>query len=676
MSLHRFEQTVRAVHDHLYANANIRTPEELQNEVAKVLITLAWGGQNGSLGPLDVRLSRAVQRGDLAECKELADVVRTTFESYKQVHTQYETNDALLLDERSIAYVTASLATYAYSGNERDWLGDALEVFRSTAAKRLGGQFFTDQRVTDLAMTLLEYEPDRHDMLDVSAGTGGFLLSAHKQARKAGQLDARIYGIEVDAKLAHLGNSTLKHFGVTRRSVVFQSDSLRPPSDWPVDLRRAVIDGTHQRLAGNPPFGAKITVKDPAVLQRFQLGRAWSKDSGGVWTASRRVVPRPPDILFLERNLQLAEPGVGRVALVTPYQTLSGPKLGFVREWLMREARLVAVVDLPADTFQPWTGTKTALVVYERRQRPLDVWCGDEEHAVFMGIARHIGHDRRGNPVEDANGQVKTDLPAIAEAFRAWRAGQNPSKLHDGCFEIPASRINRQVDLRINASFHRPEASEARSHLATASSDHYDVVKLGSLVQRVFCPGRFKRRYVDDASDGVLFLGGSNISQAVTTNRKYLSKEDPHLPELQVEEGWVLLTRSGSTGIVSSVPSAWAHLAISEHVIRIVPKDNFPAGYIEAYLRSELGQRLLAAGVFGSVIDEITPEFVANLPVPVPCDENFMHRVASLQDAARHARDAAVVHTRAASVALDAFTRDSGVFWESAVTAMPVDDLR
>lgn len=633
---------VSSIHDHLYASANIRTPEELQSEVAKILLAVVWGQREGRAWPPGGAGSGPA--GGQEETAAAAARVRRLFEGYKRAHGGYPAGEPLALDDRSIAYVGTRLASFTFGGAERDWLGDALEVFRSIAAKRLGGQFFTDQRVTDLAMRLLEFDPRCHDLLDVCAGTGGFLIAAHKRARALGvAAPARVLGIEADAKLAHLANSTLAHFGRAGGGpAVGHGDSLRPVAEWGPPLAGKVAEDSHQRLASNPPFGVKITISDPAILSRLDLGHGW-KRAGECWERTQRIVPRPPDVLFLERNLRLAEPGSGRVALVTPYQVLSGPRLGYVREWLLRHARLVAVVDLPADTFQPWTGTKTALIVYERRSAPLPRWNG-EDYPVFMALARHIGHDRRGRPVLDGRGGIRTDLPDVARAFEAWRGGTDPATVHPGAFVTRASRITPATGLRFNAAFCEPAAVGARMALAGAQrAQDYRVVRLGDVTKRVFCPGRFRRRYTTGPGDGVLFLGGGNITQLVTTNRKYLSRSDPHLDGLRVEAGWVLVTRSGSTGIVSSVPPSWHGLAVSEHVIRIVPDDEALDGrYLEAYLRSRLGQRLLAAGVFGSVIDEITPGYVSDMLIPLPRDEMLVKRVAAAQAEANAARENAM----------------------------------
>ena len=129
-------------------------------------------------------------------------------------------------------------------------------------------------------------------------------------------------------------------------------------------------------------------------------------------------------------------------------------------------------------------------------------------------------------------------------------------------------------------------------------------MRIQDVVDKIFYPGRFKRNYVDRYPEAVPFLGGANISQLMVTTDKWLSPNDPKLESLRVSAGWLLVTRSGSTGIVSSVPAAWEGFALSEHVIRIVPNPRkLDPAYIQAFLRSEYGQEQLSRGVFGSVID-------------------------------------------------------------------------
>ncbi|MDR1426784.1 MAG: N-6 DNA methylase [Bifidobacteriaceae bacterium] len=639
-----FDARMRTVHDHLYANANIRLPEDLLGDVAKVIQCLAWAAAAGDGPRLTSDEVPLALTGDRNVVSALGGELRGLFAAYNKAMRRYPRSEACLrLNDPSLAYIVASLHGVDMSDASRDWLGDALEVFRSTAAKRLGGQFFTDQKVTSLAIELVRFDPSTDDLVDICAGTGGFLIAGVRAGQ--GEVDrktSKIIGVEVDASLAHLANATLDHLANFPSEAVYNADSLRDPTQWPANLRRTVIPGTHRCLASNPPFGQKITVKDRAVLASFALGHVWARRNAR-WRQTKRTSPTPPDVLFLERNVQLAVPGEGRVAIVLPYQILSGPMLGYVREWILQHTKVLAIVDLPEETFQPWTGTKTALVVLERRDVALDEW-KPEDYPVFMAVSEHIGHDRRGVPIVDEDGRVLSDLGRIARAYSRHLAGADPSSAYRNCFSVSALRFNDENDLRINAAFHRPASVIVRDRLREDRQDgSFDIKTIAEVTKAVFFPGRFKRDYVGDPAQGVQFFSGTNITQLLPTNRKYLSKLDPKLAGLQVKAGWILVTRSGSTGIVSSVPEAWDGLAMSEHVIRIVPDDaKVPGAYIEAFLRSEMGQRLMSQGVFGSVIDQISPEHISKMPIPIPRNEALLKRIAGLQYAANKRRQESI----------------------------------
>ena len=116
------------------------------------------------------------------------------------------------------------------------------------------------------------------------------------------------------------------------------------------------------------------------------------------------------------------------------------------------------------------------------------------------------------------------------------------------------------------------------------------------------------------------------------------------MSELQVKEGWILITRSGSTGITAVVPKAWDGYAISEHVIRIVPDPLLLAPeYIYAFLRTRSAQEAISRGVFGSVIDEIDPEFIGNLEVHVPTNADVLERIVKVIRSGEVARQSAIV---------------------------------
>jgi type I restriction-modification system DNA methylase subunit len=557
-----------------------------------------------------------------------------------------------------LAYIASYLNGINFANKERDYFGDALEVFRSTWAKQAGGQFFTDQRVTALALQLINFDPaNGDDLIDLCAGTGGFLLAGFHHIKglvKTGKgtekniiklASKSLIGVEIDEQISDVGNSTLaSRLGGKDGRHIFCANSL---DEKKLSLTKLIKFGSHLCAATNPPFGAKIQVKDKEILNQYELARL-KGTSVEETIRSTEASPRSPDILFIEQNIKLLKPGKGRLAIVMPYQLLSGAQATYIRYWIMLNCEITAVIDLPSETFQPHTGTKTSLVVLRRRERPLLNIEDYEDSEIFMATPRWIGHDRRGNPtfVRSPDGmftnQILTDFPEIAQAFEAFRKDQSLDNYSEA-YTINSNEILKDKHLRINAMFYRQRDKASLISDVQHQNKDWKTLRIGSVVKKVFYPGRFKRNYVDKYPGAVPFLGGSNITELITETGKWFRPDDPHINQLRVKAGWILVTRSGSTGIVSMVPPAWDGFAMSEHVIRIIPDEEKLSGeYIYAFLKSNLGQLELAKGIFGSVIEEISPESISEINVLIPKNKKVFERIDLGVKEAQRNRDLAI----------------------------------
>jgi type I restriction enzyme M protein len=235
-----------------------------------------------------------------------------------------------------------------------------------------------------------------------------------------------------------------------------------PHRGWP-DPVRARLDadlGTFDFVFTNPPFGAKIPVDDPRILEQFDLGHRWSQDRQGQWVRKFDVQSSvAPEVLFVERCVQWARPGTGQVAIVLPDGILGNPDAEYIRYWILQQCQVLASVDLPVEAFLPQVGVQASLLFLRRKsQAEIDAEAMGhvEDYPVFMAIAETVGHDRRGNTlyVRDADGaemvfshskdvlrsrggrrvavtvsltekQVDDDLPRVADAYRHFlRTGQ------------------------------------------------------------------------------------------------------------------------------------------------------------------------------------------------------------------------------------------------------------
>ena len=139
----------------------------------------------------------------------------------------------------------------------------------------------------------------------------------------------------------------------------------------------------------------------------------------------------------------------------------------------------------------------------------------------------------------------------------------------------------------------------------------------------IFNGPRFSRTYVDDPGYGIPFLGSTDILAADLSWLPLISKKQVvTLPELIIEEGWTLITCSGTIGRMAYARPEMVGMAGSQHFMRVVPDpDKILPGYLYAYLSSRFGMPLVVGGTYGAIIQHIEPHHIADLPVPLFGDE-------------------------------------------------------
>lgn len=168
-------------------------------------------------------------------------------------------------------------------------------------------------------------------------------------------------------------------------------------------------------------------------------------------------------------------------------------------------------------------------------------------------------------------------------------------------------------------------------------------------VAGIYHAGRESRNWVDDPDAGVPFLSSSSILAADLSGLPLISKKQvASNPRFTLGRGWTLITRSGTIGRIVYARPDMDGLACSEHVMRVVPDPKkAKPGYVYAFLSSKFGVPLVTSGTYGSIIQSIEPQHLADLPVPRLGDE-VERQVHELVDGAATAR------TRAALLKRDA----------------------
>ena len=196
-------------------------------------------------------------------------------------------------------------------------------------------------------------------------------------------------------------------------------------------------------------------------------------------------------------------------------------------------------------------------------------------------------------------------------------------------FSVSMRTLRASDERRLDASFYNPRVAEA---LAALYRSGMELKSLSEVTRRIFIPPRFKRVYVESGY-GVPFLQGSHVVHFEPADIKFLSRAvHKGLDRWIIEAGWVLVTCSGTIGRVTIASPSWDRWAASQHILRIIPDPDgpCPAGYISAFLSSEIGQAQLTSRIYGAVVDEITEGQAQSVLIPVPTTKKEKDVVAQI----------------------------------------------
>ena len=561
-------------------------------------------------------------------------------------------NEEIEYDPTWVSYIVSELQgiSLLHEETNTDALGDAYEVFLPSTFKGESGQFFTPREVVRFCIDVINPSFSKKEIiLDPACGSGGFLTIAIEYLRKqiiqvyqkrdfskdriktitSNHAAKYVHGIEIEGLLYRIAKSYMAVIG-DGKSNIYNFDSLIPFNQYPSSFINKIKPKSVDVITTNPPFGTKIDDVRKFVLEQYDLGHRLTEGQ----KTSELLEGQDPDKLFLERDIQfLKEPSEnnegGRMVIVLPRQNLSGTETMSMelRKWLLNKVKILAIIDLPREAFQPHTGTKTSLVFLQKVNNP------KEDYSIFMAVSESVGHDRRGNPVykkndrgnfledEEGNPIIWNDLPEIHEQWKKFKLAQELDSKTPSCFINNSDEIRRDKIRRLDAWYWDPNKNElAKKLMDCVGDDITEIVNLGDLVieKGIYYPGRHKRNYVNRSDDSLPFYSGTQVLQIRPFDLKYQPKDYKPAMNHVVEKDWILITRSGSTGRVVIVDDNMAGTMISEHVIRVIcDKDLIDPYYVYAYLASEeIGKVLLEKGIYASVVDHISPDFVSTIPIP------------------------------------------------------------
>jgi type I restriction enzyme M protein len=291
--------------------------------------------------------------------------------------TSFMRDAAFLIPKPSLLVeAVAVLDNLRIADRNLDTLGDIYEYMLS----KLGvagqiGQFRTPRHLIRLLVALVDPKLGQ-TIIDPAAGTGGFLIAADQHI-KASYTSSEFLAVDEDGALqgALADKLTVKQRRLLQNALIgFDFD----PTMVRIAAMNMVLHGIDQPhvayadalgksfdhsprahvVLANPPFSGSIDVSDISDDFAIKTGKT--------------------ELLFLELILDLLLPG-GKAAIIVPDGVLFTRQRAFetVRERLVEQNRLEAVISFPTGVFRPYAGVKTSALVVTRGGHTDSVWMYD-----------------------------------------------------------------------------------------------------------------------------------------------------------------------------------------------------------------------------------------------------------------------------------------------------------
>jgi type I restriction enzyme M protein len=326
---------------------------------------------------------------------------------------------------------------------DRDTKGDLYEyMLGKIASAGQNGQFRTPRHIIRLMVEMTAPKPD--DVIcDPASGTCGFLVEAgeflrHKHPESLRDPKLRehfhsnmFHGFDFDNTMLRIGSMNMMLHGVEDPNVTYK-DSLA--DEHSTDANKYTL------VLANPPFAGSLDYENTA------------KDLLQI------VKTKKTELLFLALFIRILKPG-GRAAVIVPDGVLFGSSTAHkaLRQMIVEDHKLDAVVSLPSGAFKPYAGVSTAILFFTKTNSggtdnvwfydvKADGWSLDDKRQPLLS------EDKLGPVAELSEDEhIKNNLPDVLKRWADRAGSENERARTDQSFCVPKADIaTNGYDLSLN----------------------------------------------------------------------------------------------------------------------------------------------------------------------------------------------------------------------------------
>ncbi|MBM4864613.1 N-6 DNA methylase [Vibrio parahaemolyticus] len=377
------------------------------------------------------------------------DSVRNYYEEYVEGldFTVPENFKLIKLKDGTISQIVKIISGYDLRKLGTDLKGIMYEeIIKDTFEKGDNQQFFTPPSIVQFMCDILSVVSSG-DVCDPASGTGGFLIELIKRKGNFNSYTA----MEIDERLAWVSGVNMLSHGASNFTTLYYSDG------GSLGLEAEKYFDTFDAIVTNPPFGSDYS--DSKQLEKFELGKGK--------TSRRRGV------LFIERCLKFLKEK-GHLAIIIDNSVLNGKANKDVRDLIIRNCEVVAIINLPEETFKPYASVQSSILLLRKTKQP------NNEVKTFFASPEKVGKKGNGDAdyIFDDNGNevLNSDLTEVFDAFKSFHIS---SEIND-CEMFYSTRISDTFkesgsDNRLDYMYHHYSRSVVSDLLKLHSDRLYKI---------------------------------------------------------------------------------------------------------------------------------------------------------------------------------------------------------
>lgn len=551
-----------------------------------------------------------------------------------------------LKNPKTFHSIISSLSSVSFYDCSLDSKGAAFEYFvRATLKGKKLGQYFTPRELVQVMLTLIGKKKIINSIisgtslkvLDPACGTGGFLVYLMQnsidqlgQMLKAREINKStydkliktikedtFYGSDANEGVAASSKMNMIIAGDGHTNIQHEDSLSLLAKNW------SSSEPNCDLILTNPPFGTSesdsLTAKDMAQFD---------------------VATTKGQYLFIQKMIKSTVSG-GEICTVIDEGVLntdSGQKL---RKYILQKCKLIAVVNLPYETFKPnKINVKCSLLYLEKRETP-DTEFEDDYTITFCKL-NSLGYNGSGEKIR--NFDNSTFINQIGTELFDYSKGSERKGYEWEANDISIKDVYSDSTHRFDYKYWE---LDIRTKILNLTKPQNMKVKDLNLIETRRGKSPSADSYVDEI-DGhaIVIKAGSNISklgQIITENSdwieksvydEFVEKETESKANINiVKKGDVLLSSTGDGTLGKCCVYDLKIPAIADgHVTIIrVDKKKVDPFYLADYLRKGFGASQITRLYTGSTgLIELTPDQVDSIVIDLKSNIDEQKRLSKL----------------------------------------------